>query len=168
MTTTLGALRAPHTRISIIGAASALGAPHAGSAAAPAVLQGGTLARHLAAIGPSVEWTQTLLPSAAERAAGPASDAPSAADTDAATAMATRIAANAGFARRLADHIDALPAGNFPLVLGGDHAIAAGTWRARVRQLRSQVLVFARANFQKCHDNSANCSGAAGFSIPKA
>ena len=39
---------------------------------------------------------------------------------------------------------------------------------ARVRQLRSQVLVFARAHFQKCHYNSANCSGAAGFSIPNA
>ena len=93
MTTTLGALRAPHTLISLIGAASALGAPHAGSAAAPAALQGGTLARRLAAIGPSVEWTETLLPTAAERAAGSSSDAPSAAD--AATAMATRIAANA-------------------------------------------------------------------------
>ncbi len=40
--------------------------------------------------------------------------------------------------------------------------------RPRVRQLRSQVLVFARAHFQKCHYNSANCSGAAGFSIPNA
>jgi hypothetical protein len=38
----------------------------------------------------------------------------------------------------------------------------------RVRQLRSQVFVFSRANFQKCHYNSANCSGAAGFPIPKA
>ena len=38
----------------------------------------------------------------------------------------------------------------------------------RVRQLRSQVLVFARAHFQKCHYNSANCSGAAGFPIPSA
>ena len=38
----------------------------------------------------------------------------------------------------------------------------------RVRQLRSQVLVLARAHFQKCHYNSANCSGAAGFSIPNA
>ena len=38
----------------------------------------------------------------------------------------------------------------------------------RVRQLRAQVLVFARSHFQKCHYNSANCSGAAGFSIPKA
>ena len=39
---------------------------------------------------------------------------------------------------------------------------------ARVRQLRAQVLVFARSHFQKCHYNSANCSGAAGFSIPNA
>ena len=41
-------------------------------------------------------------------------------------------------------------------------------WAARVRQLRSQVLVFARAHFQKCHYNSASCSGAAGVSIPNA
>ncbi len=40
--------------------------------------------------------------------------------------------------------------------------------RTRVRQLRSQVLVFARSHFQKCHYNSVSCSGAAGFSIPKA
>ena len=40
--------------------------------------------------------------------------------------------------------------------------------RARVRQLRSQVFVFSRANFQKCHYNSANCSGAAGFPIHSA
>ncbi|MBS0551051.1 MAG: hypothetical protein JSS47_00775, partial [Proteobacteria bacterium] len=38
----------------------------------------------------------------------------------------------------------------------------------RVRQLHSQAIVFARVHFQKCHYNSANCSGAAGFSIPKA
>ena len=42
------------------------------------------------------------------------------------------------------------------------------TLDSRVRQLRSQVLVFARAHFQKCHYNSASCSGVAGFSIPKA
>ena len=45
---------------------------------------------------------------------------------------------------------------------------AALAWCSRVRQLRSQVFVFSRANFQKCHYNSANCSGAAGFSIPNA
>src|SRR5690606_27326584 len=133
MTTTLGALRAPHTLISIIGAASALGAPHAGSAAAPAALQGGALMHRLAAIGPSVEWTETLRPTAAERAAGtpgaPAADRPSAPASAAAADMATRIAANAAFAHRLADHLAALPTDSFPLVLGGDHAIAAGTWR---------------------------------------
>ena len=138
MTTTLGALRAPHTLISIIGAASALGAPHAGSAAAPAALQGGALMHRLAAIGPNVEWAETLLPTAAERTAcpaagapsGPGARAPTAPGADAATDMATRVAANAAFAHRLADHIAALPAGSFPLVLGGDHAIAAGTCAA--------------------------------------
>jgi len=48
------------------------------------------------------------------------------------------------------------------------HRNSVNGWRPRVRQLRSQVLVFARAHFQKCHYNSANCSGAAGFSIPNA
>ena len=42
------------------------------SAAAPAALQGGALVHRLAGIGPSVEWTETLLPTTAERAAGPA------------------------------------------------------------------------------------------------
>ena len=52
----------------------------------------------------------------------------------------------------------------------GDTKIApyAAQLVTRVRQLRSQVLVFARAHFQKCHYNSANCSGAAGFPIPSA
>ena len=47
-------------------------------------------------------------------------------------------------------------------------AALAVVWVTRVRQLRAQVLVFARAHVQKCHYNSANCSGAAGFSIPNA
>ena len=117
MTTRLDALRGPHTLISIIGAASALGAPHAGSAAAPAALHEGALVRRLAGIGPRVEWTETLTPTTVDGAAGAATD------------MASRIAANAGFAHRLADHVAALPADCFPLVIGGDHAIAAGTWR---------------------------------------
>ena len=49
-----------------------------------------------------------------------------------------------------------------------DEAQNNRTPEPRVRQLRSQVLVFARAHFQKCHYSSANCSGAAGLSIPKA
>ena len=52
--------------------------------------------------------------------------------------------------------------------LDGMVAVDGKTLRPRVRQLRSQVLVFARAHFQKCHYNSASCSGVAGFSIPKA
>ena len=53
-------------------------------------------------------------------------------------------------------------------LIGMDELQLVETQAPRVRQLRSQVLVFARAHFQKCHYNSANCSGAAGFSIPNA
>ena len=159
MTTTLGALRAPHTLISIIGAASALGAPHAGSAAAPAALQGGALMHRLAAIGPNVEWAETLLPTAAERTACPAAGAPSAPGADAATDMATRVAANAAFAHRLADHIAALPAGSFPLVLGGDHAIAAGTWRGVGRRRgRAPGLIWIDAHLDS-HIDATTHSG---------
>lgn len=167
MTTTLGALRAPHTLISIIGAASALGAPHAGSAAAPAALQGGALMHRLAAIGPNVEWAETLLPTAAECTACPAAGAPSAPGArapsapgaEAATDMATRVAANAAFAHRLADHIAALPAGSFPLVLGGDHAIAAGTWRGVGRRRgRAPGLIWIDAHLDS-HTDATTHSG---------
>ncbi len=69
---------------------------------------------------------------------------------------------------------DALPPGEGEAVVSHEvveHYIAGlpRNHRApRVRQLRAQVLVFSRAHFQKCHYNSANCSGAAGFPIPKA
>ena len=163
MTTTLGALRAPHTLISIIGAASALGAPHAGSAAAPAALQGGALMHRLAAIGPNVEWAETLLPTAAERATStprlPAADRSSAPVSAAATDMATRVAANAAFAHRLADHIAALPPGSFPLVLGGDHAIAAGTWRGVGRRRgRAPGLIWIDAHLDS-HTDATTHSG---------
>lgn len=159
MKTTLDALRAPHTLISIIGAASALGAPHAGSAAAPAVLQEGALARRLAAIGPSVEWARTLLPTDAERAPCTAEAAAEADTASAPTRMAPRIAANAGFARRLADHIAALPAGSFPLVLGGDHAIAAGTWRGVGRRRgRAPGLIWIDAHLDS-HTDATTHSG---------
>ncbi|MFP5404428.1 MAG: NTP transferase domain-containing protein [Gammaproteobacteria bacterium] len=59
--------------------------------------------------------------------------------------------------------------GHDPAVGARATADAAGWVVApRVRQLRSQVLVSAISHFQKCHYNSANCSGAAGFPIPNA
>lgn len=161
MTTTLGALRAPHSLISIIGAASALGAPHAGAAAAPAALQAGALARRLAAIGPRVEWAATLRPTAAEQASPPAPDHPHASATAIHTGsdMASRIDANAAFARRLADHVAALPEGSFPLVLGGDHAIAAGTWRGVGRRRgRAPGLIWIDAHLDS-HTDATTHSG---------
>ncbi|WP_345794064.1 ornithine--oxo-acid transaminase [Thauera sp. JM12B12] len=157
MTTTLGALRAPHTQIRIIGAASALGAPHAGSAAAPAALQRGGLVHRLAAIGPTVEWTATLQPSAAERATGPAAGTAGAAPP--AGDMRVRMTANADFAHRLADQVAALPGDSFPLVIGGDHAIAAGTWRGIGRRRgRAPGLIWIDAHLDS-HTDATTHSG---------
>ncbi|WP_327084806.1 ornithine--oxo-acid transaminase [Thauera sp. Sel9] len=110
---------APRSPLKIIGAGSALGAPHPGSAAAPEALRQGGLAEHLASIGLSVEWNTTLeAPAAASAAAG----------------MAARLQANGDFARRLADQVAALPADATALVVGGDHAVATGTWRGIARR----------------------------------
>ena len=108
------------SRIHILGAASALGAPHPGAALAPQALRTGGLTRSLVATGLEVEWGTTLHPPAL---AADGCD------------MHPRLEANAVFARSLADAIAHLPSGAFPLVLGGDHAIAAGTWRGVGRRL---------------------------------
>lgn len=108
------------SRIHILGAASALGAPHPGAALAPQALRTGGLTRSLVATGLEVEWGATLHPPAL---AADGCD------------MHPRLEANAVFARSLADAIAHLPSGAFPLVLGGDHAIAAGTWRGVGRRL---------------------------------
>lgn len=115
MTNSFGSLRPPHAHVGIVGAASALGASHPGCAGAPAVLRERALAGRLHGIGTGAEWLDLLTP-------------PVAAHDDGGT-MDHRIEACAAFARRLADHLAGLPADSFPLVIGGDHAIAAGTWR---------------------------------------
>ncbi len=109
----------PRSLLKIIGAGSALGAPYPGLAAAPAALQQSGLAERLAAIGLAVEWLETLEPLAPP---------PEGAD------LASRLRAHGDFARRLADHLAALPAEAVPLVLGGDHGIATGTWRGLARR----------------------------------
>ena len=106
--------------LAIIGAASGLGAPHPGSAAAPDALQAGGLLQQLARAGTQPAWIDTLRPPPL---------APSAAT------MPQRLRANGAFARRVADAVAALPADCLPLILGGDHAIAAGTWRGLGRRL---------------------------------
>ena len=108
----------PH-RVEILGVAAALGAPHPGSAATPdRLLAGGLLAR-CARLGLTADWAGTLRPTAP-----PPAEA----------AMAIRLAACAGFGRELADHLAGLAPGVVPLVLGGDHAIAVGTWRGLGRR----------------------------------
>ncbi|HRP22401.1 MAG TPA: ornithine--oxo-acid transaminase [Thauera sp.] len=140
--------RAPHSTIKIIGAASALGAPHAGTAAGPSALQAGPLASHLRALGLAVEWLATLSPLATDTAAG----------ADQAD-MTTRIAANAAFAARLADHLGALPPAHFPLVIGGDHAVAAGTWRGIGRRRgRAPGLIWIDAHLDS-HTDASTHSG---------
>lgn len=109
----------PHSLLKIIGAASALGAPHGGSAAGPDALEAASLVERLAGLGIAVEWLETLQPLET-----PPDDAE----------MATRLAANGAFVRRLADHLAALDKAAFPLVIGGDHAIAVGTWRGLARR----------------------------------
>ncbi len=105
--------------LKIIGAASALGAPHSACAHAPDALRGAGLVERLAGLGLAVEWTETLSP-----LGGPPQNAD----------MATRLRANGEFARRLADHVAALDTTARPLVIGGDHAVGAGTWRGLARR----------------------------------
>ncbi|PKO58160.1 MAG: ornithine--oxo-acid transaminase, partial [Betaproteobacteria bacterium HGW-Betaproteobacteria-19] len=104
MTKTGNLAAGPHTRLAIIGAASALGSPHAGAASAPDALRVHGLPQRLANAGIVAEWAETLHPLEL-----PAKG----------TDMAARLHANAAFASRLANHVAALDAEHFPLVIGG-------------------------------------------------
>lgn len=105
--------------IRLIGAASGLGAQDAGCKDGPAAfhhsLSWRELARH-----PGVEWGRTLY----------ASDDPG-------HTPATRIA---GLCRHLADEVEqALLADEFPVVIGGDHSVAVGTWSGVARQAGARI-----------------------------
>lgn len=117
---TISAAARSGPQVHILGAACALGAPHEGSAHAPAALRSAQLMRSLIAAGVDAQWADTL---------HPAADAGNAFD------MHTRLELNGAFARTLADAVAALPTGVLPFVLGGDHAIASGTWRGVGRRL---------------------------------
>ena len=110
----------PHANVHILGAASALGAPHPGTALGPAALHHAGLSRRLHADGIVAAWTEPLKPHTT-----PAPEAP----------MSERLAAVGDYVRRLADRVAALDADAFPLILGGDHALAIGTWRGLGRRL---------------------------------
>lgn len=99
-------------KIHCIGAASGLGGPHPGCEQGPAVLWQGGLPALLRKHG----WQVAASLLAPQPAAGSAALAP--------------------LLRRLAGSVaDALAAQELPLILGGDHAIAAGTWRGVGRAL---------------------------------
>lgn len=110
----------PHANVSIVGAAFALGAPHGGSADGPEALRRSMLPERLRAAGIVAHWNEPLRPQrlfAAE------------------AEMAERLDAVGDYCARLADQVATLPADSFPLVIGGDHAVAMGTWRGIARRL---------------------------------
>jgi arginase len=124
----------------IIGAASGLGAQDAGCEDGPVAFHHSQswheLARH-----PDVEWGRTLF----------ASDNPR-------HSPAMRIA---GLCRQLSDEVvQTLKAGQFPVVLGGDHSVAAGTWSGVARQAGAPIgLIWIDAHLDS-HTLETSYSGA--------
>ena len=105
--------------IRIIGAACGLGARDIGCADGPVAFHH-SQAWHELAHHPGVNWGETLF----------ASD-----DTSHTPAM--RIA---GLCRHLSDAVgQTLAAGEFPVVLGGDHSIAVGTWSGVTRHAGAPI-----------------------------
>lgn len=102
-----------HARVRIIGAASGLGAQDQACADGPVAFHR-SQAWHELAHHPRVDWGRTLFAPAA--------------DGGGATG---RIA---GLCRHLADEVEhALRGGEFPVVIGGDHSVAIGTWSGVAR-----------------------------------
>ncbi len=100
-------------KIRVVGAASGLGARDRGCADGPVAFHR-SQAWHELQDHPRLDWGPLLF----------------AADARAGSEMA-RIA---GFCRRLADEVAHVrAAGDFPLVIGGDHSIAVGTWSGVAR-----------------------------------
>jgi arginase len=100
-------------KIRIIGAASGLGAQDQGCEDGPVAFHR-SQAWHELEHNPRIDWGRMLF----------AGDAPG----------RSEIARIADLCRRLADDVaQALTAGEFPLVIGGDHSIAVGTWSGVAR-----------------------------------
>jgi arginase len=105
--------------IQIIGVASGLGAQDQGCADGPEALRAGGLLTRLQAAGLRANWQETLRPLAAPD------------PTQAITALCTRLSQTI---------YNSIEAGNFPLVIGGDHSSAVGTWSGLHRALGNQRL----------------------------
>jgi arginase len=108
------ASRAP---VRVLGAACGAGAPDARCASGPAALRKHGLIGKLRLAGVDAAWSATVAP-------------PAASDT---------IAIVSGMAEALARRTEELIArGRMPVVLGGDHSCAVGTWKGIVRGLAAR------------------------------
>lgn len=126
--------------IRIIGAASGLGAQDAGCGDGPVAFHH-SQAWHELAHHPDVDWGRTLF----------ASD-------DQSHTPAMRIA---GLCRHLADEVgQTLLEGEFPIVLGGDHSVAVGTWSGVARHFGAPIgLLWIDAHLDS-HTQETTYSGA--------
>ena len=101
----------------LIGVASALGAPGPGAEAGPAALAALGIGAAPFRAGLRAKWQTTLVPGREKR-----------------------WSALMGLCNRLADATAAaVAAGKLPVVLGGDHAMAAGTWRGVARAMKKPL-----------------------------
>lgn len=115
---------APVRPVSIIGVGSCLGAPIFGPAAGPRILKDLGLDAQLRSRGIPARWQSLHEPSAPKP---PRASLPE------------RLANVSALLHDLADEVAALCTdGTVPLVLGGDHAIGAGTWRGAARALEGR------------------------------
>ena len=128
------------TRLRIIGAASGLGAQDRGCADGPVAFHR-SQAWHELADEPHVDWARTLFP---PEMAG--------------AAPVERVAA---LCRELADEV-ALTLGNgdFPLVIGGDHSVAIGTWSGVARTVGRPVGLLRIDAHLDSHTPESSYSGA--------
>ena len=107
-------------QVEIFGAASGHGAPDPRCADAPAALRAAGLVPRLRAAGVDVAWRATVRPTAAN--------------------ARLPLTAVAQVARDLARHAGAAVArGCLPLVLGGDHSCAIGTWKGIAQAMRGPL-----------------------------
>ena len=105
--------------IQIVGVACGLGARDPRCETAPAALRAANLVSRLQARGFRAAWSDTLRPGAAARG--------------------DSLRAIHEVCKCLAQRVQAiLQHGDFPLVIGGDHSCAIGTWKGAVRGLRAR------------------------------
>ena len=145
---------ATRTAVHILGVASSLGAGRRGTEAAPAALQAAGLVQRLASLGIAADWHATLHP----KGSVPAADAP----------LNERLEAVAELAQRVADGLAALAPEAFPLVLGGDHAVAIGTWRgvaSRVAARGALGLIWIDAHLDSHTDTSTHSGNIHGMPL---